>query len=65
MQVTINGEETNLTEVRTVANLVKHLELNGRIAIEINRQIVPANEFDSHVIQDGDIIEIVHAIGGG
>lgn len=65
MLVTINGEETTLTRVRTVADLVKYLDISGRIAVEINREIVPSNEFDSHVIQDGDIIEIVHAIGGG
>jgi len=65
MQVIINGEQTMLTDVRTVENLIKHLELNGRLAIEINQQIVPRSEFATRTITDGDVIEIVHAIGGG
>ena len=65
MQVTINGKQTMLTEVNTVEHLVKHLELSGRIAIEINQQIVPRAEYATHPLVDGDVIEIVHAIGGG
>ena len=65
MQVIINGEHTMLTDVRTVENLINHLELSGRIAIEINRQIIPRSEFATRLITDGDVIEIVHAIGGG
>lgn len=65
MQVIINGEQTSLTNVKTVDNLIKYLQLKSRIAIEINKQIVPRSEFNSHFINDGDIIEIVHAIGGG
>jgi sulfur carrier protein len=65
MQVIINGEQTMLTDVSTVESLIKHLELSGRLAIEINQQIVPRSEFSARTIADGDVIEIVHAIGGG
>lgn len=65
MEVIINGEKTTLTDVNTVENLIQHLELNGRLAIEINRQIVPRTEYATHSLADGDVIEIVHAIGGG
>lgn len=65
MQIIINGEQTSLSDIKTVDNLIKDLQLKGRIAIEINKQIVPRSEFNSHLIIDGDIIEIVHAIGGG
>ena len=54
-----------LTDVSTVESLIKHLELSGRLAIEINQQIVPRSEFSARTIADGDVIEIVHAIGGG
>ena len=65
MEVIINGEQTTLTDVNTVETLIEHLELSGRIAIEINRQIVPRAEYATHHLADGDVIEIVHAIGGG
>lgn len=65
MQVIINGQQTSVQDAVTVEGLIKHLALEGRIAIEINREIIPKSKFDSHLINDGDIIEIVHAIGGG
>ena len=65
MQVIINGKQTMLTDVETVEHLIKHLDLSGRIAIEINQQIVPRTEYPTHPLVEGDVIEIVHAIGGG
>ena len=65
MLVTINGEQTRLDDIRTVAGLIELLNLEGRIAIEINCEIVPRSQFDKFHITDGDVIEIVHAIGGG
>jgi sulfur carrier protein len=33
--------------------------------VEVNMEIVPRSQFASHVLHDGDRVEIVHAIGGG
>ena len=65
MQVFINGEQTSLADVSTVDSLINQLELDGRLAIEINRNIVPRSQFRTHRINEGDVIEIVRAIGGG
>ena len=65
MQVLVNGKSTSLPGVGTVMELLARLELQGRVAVEINERIVPRSEFESHPVRDGDRIEIVHAIGGG
>ena len=65
MLVTINGEQTILDDVSTLAGLIDRLKLEGRIAVEVNMEIVPRSQFNQFVINDGDVIEIVHAIGGG
>lgn len=65
MQFTVNGEKTPLEGTQTVSNLITRLQLEGKIAVEINREILPRSQYSEHIIQDGDIIEIVHAIGGG
>lgn len=65
MLVTINGEKTDLDDINTLAGLIKHLKLEGRIAVEVNREIVPRSQFGEFIINNGDVIEIVHAIGGG
>ena len=65
MLVTINGEQTDVDDVETVAGLIEHLKIEGRIAVEVNREIIPRGQFSLYKISSGDSIEIVHAIGGG
>jgi len=62
----VNGETRTLAEGITVAELLVTLELAGRrVAVELNQDLVPRNEFDARVIHDGDRLEIVHFVGGG
>jgi len=65
MQVIINGEITTLDEVASVEDLVGHLGIEGKIAVEINGQIIPRSRFGVQTLKEGDKIEIVRAIGGG
>ena len=48
-----------------MSDLIASLELQGRIAVEINRQIVPRSAFDQRQLTEGDEVEIVAAVGGG
>ena len=41
------------------------LLLGRRIAVELNGEIVPKSQFSSVMLVDDDVLEIVHAIGGG
>jgi sulfur carrier protein len=36
-----------------------------RVAVEVNREIVPRSRHVQHELHDGDRVEIVQAIGGG
>jgi thiamine biosynthesis protein ThiS len=36
-----------------------------RVAIELNREIVPRNQWPLTPLHDGDRLEIVHFVGGG
>ena len=66
MKITVNGEVRELTEPATVAALVETLDLAGRrIAVEVNEELVPRSTFADRTLDDGDHVEIVHAIGGG
>jgi thiamine biosynthesis protein ThiS len=62
----VNGEERPIGEGNTIADLLAELALGGRrIAVELNRDIVPAAEYASRAIREGDHIEIVQFVGGG
>ncbi|MGR9106046.1 MAG: sulfur carrier protein ThiS [Gammaproteobacteria bacterium] len=66
MEVIVNGSPTTLDPNASVADLIAELGLSEkRIAIELNREILPRQYFEQKRLESGDRIEIVHAIGGG
>ncbi len=67
MRLSINGETRQVdAAANTVSALLAALELDARkIAIELNREIVPRSAYGETGLKDGDAIEIVHFIGGG
>lgn len=66
MQVNVNGAPKEIALASTVQHLLEHLDLGkGRLAIEVNGEIVPRSTFTACILQEGDSIEIVQAIGGG
>ena len=66
MNITVNGESRSLEPGTSLGQLVEKLGLEGkRIAVEVNRDIVPRSEYDDFRLSDNDKIEIVNAIGGG
>ncbi|MGD0972809.1 MAG: sulfur carrier protein ThiS [Candidatus Korobacteraceae bacterium] len=65
MKLFINGEERQL-EVTTVSTLVEQLGMKAdRVAVELNREIVPRADWPKTALRDGDKLEIVHFVGGG
>lgn len=66
MELSINGNSRQVPDGLTAAQLVETLGLQDRrIAMEVNESIVPRSRYAQHTLQEGDRIEIVHAVGGG
>jgi sulfur carrier protein len=66
VQVTVNDEPHALPDGATVADLVAALGLGTRrIAIEVNRAVVPRAAYPSTTLHDGDTVEVIHFVGGG
>ncbi len=66
MRLVINGEEKELAGVSTLASLVEQLGLKAdRLAIELNRDIVPRGKWSDTALKEGDRLELVHFVGGG
>jgi len=65
MILIINGENQVLL-ADTLSALVDQLGMKSdRIAIELNREIVPRDQWPHTRLADGDRLEIVHFVGGG
>lgn len=66
MQLTVNGEPRDVPDGLSVRGLIEHLGLTeGPVAVEKNREVVPRAEHDATPVAAGDVIEIVHFVGGG
>jgi thiazole synthase len=66
VDLTINGEKRSLAEPLSVAELLARLGYDGRrIAVEVNREVVPLVQHPTHRLADGDAVEIVRLVGGG
>jgi thiamine biosynthesis protein ThiS len=66
MQLTVNGEPHDFPEPLSVAALLARLGIaTGRVAVEVNEDVVPRGTYEAHPLAAGDRVEIVHFVGGG
>jgi len=66
MQITVNGKPKELAAATTVAALLEALNLDAaRVAVELNREILPRAAFAGRLLAEDDALEIVQFVGGG
>lgn len=66
MTLMVNGEAREVPAGATVALLLAALGLaDRRVAVEVNRRIVRRGTYEAAALADGDVVEIVHFVGGG
>ena len=65
MKLTINGQAQDFAST-TLAHLVEQLGMKqDRVAVELNRNIVPRDQWAATNLAEGDQLEMVHFVGGG
>jgi len=66
MKLIINGNKTEIKDGLTVSGLLESLEIQpGRVAVEVNLKIIKRCDLESHLLNEGDSVEIVNFVGGG
>ena len=66
MLIMLNGEKTTVAENCTVQGLFEQLGLNkDRVAVQVNREIVPRGRWAEYALKQNDQVEVVHFVGGG
>lgn len=66
MKIVLNGQEKLLEAPATIAALLQQMGFSEqRVAVEVNREIVPRSQHGEHLLKDNDRVEVVRAIGGG
>ena len=65
MEIVVNGEARTIAS-STVDQLLAELAIDPRrVAVELNRAILPKSSYAATPLNDGDSLEIVHFVGGG
>src|ERR1019366_7618210 len=66
IEITINGEPNRVPSPLTIQELIERTGFDARkIAVEVNREVVPKVRHSETSLQPGDAVEIVTLVGGG
>jgi thiamine biosynthesis protein ThiS len=66
MKLIVNGEDREFSSISTVSALLEQLGMKpDRVAVELNRDLLPRDRWDKTRLSEGDKLEIVHFVGGG
>ena len=66
MQIILNGDNLDISETLSIEALLARVGKSPEhVAVECNGQVVEAKEFPKLQLKSGDVLEIVHFVGGG
>lgn len=66
MQIIFNGKPRELKTGTSIQELLDQLCLDClQVVVEHNQKIIPRQRLAETVLQDGDVLEVIHFVGGG
>lgn len=66
MKIQLNGQQREFGAPISLSQLIEQLGMKeDRVAAELNRSIVPRQQWPDTSLSEGDHLEIVHFVGGG
>ena len=66
MTITVNGSERECASGTSLKGLIESCQLKPEItAAQVNDTIVQREDYASHVLEDGDAVELIRIVGGG
>ncbi len=68
MQILINGEDKKVQPNLNITELIKQLNMNplkSGIAVAVDREVIPKSKWETFILEDGSVVEIIRAVQGG
>ncbi|BDF96545.1 thiamine biosynthesis protein ThiS [Pseudoalteromonas sp. KAN5] len=65
MKITINGESFELVNTANLTQALQQFAAKEPFAVAINGQFIPRSQCDTHLLNEGDSIELLSPIQGG
>lgn len=66
MIITVNGERISRDEALSIGDFLSLREISAdTVVVELNREIIDTQDYDTRLLQDKDVLEILRFVGGG
>jgi sulfur carrier protein len=66
IEITVNGQSVEIEQPMTVEQVLDSVEVPPNyLAVEVNAEVVPREDYTTRVIGPGDDVEVVTLVGGG
>ena len=66
MNITVNGKIQPIEDSKSLSDLIAEINpSNISIAVAVNGEIIPKDNYPKTILNDMDIIEVVRPVGGG
>ena len=67
MKITVSGEKKEVVDGITVSALIEQeqVETPQYVTVSVNEEFIDKDDFDSHILKDGDEVEFLYFMGGG
>jgi sulfur carrier protein len=66
MKIICNGETKEINPDTTLVNFIRNIELNpDTVVAECDGQIIKRDEYDTFVLSEGNVLELIRFVGGG
>ncbi len=64
--ITVNGQRKFFDSKISLLELLTHLNIDTRsLAVAVNAEIIPRSRLETDLVKDGDVVEVIRAVGGG
>jgi sulfur carrier protein len=66
LTIQVNGQAQQVASGTTIAEVLRLAGVPSQFcAVELNLEILPRDQYDERLVQDGDVLEVVTLVGGG
>jgi len=66
IEITVNGQNVQIETAMTVEQLLDTVDVPPNyLAVEVNAEVVPREQYSSQIVGPGDDVEVVTLVGGG
>ncbi|MDX1775782.1 MAG: sulfur carrier protein ThiS [Desulfobulbales bacterium] len=66
MKITCNGETKEITSDTTLVSFIRDMKLNpDTVVAECDGRIIQRAEYDTLILQEGNVLELIRFVGGG